>query len=144
MQPVTKLIFQNDFGFEPPTNDAPALIRGYLRAFQLPENCPGRHAPPAARPLVFSLCSHLATSSLAVTPPLRHPHSVAPGSGEGGSERRERVVPSGAVRCGGGTRRFLLVTGGPFRRRHGGKRREAGWNDGKRDGNGPPRARCRA
>ena len=78
---------------------------------------------PAARLLVFSLrCSprHFFTRC--------HPLVRAPPPG--GCKKRRGW--------------FRAEQGGVEAVQGGGKRPEAGWNGGKRDGNGPPRPRCRA
>ena len=108
-----------------------------------------RNVPVPTRPCSFA--PHPLIHSLTHPNPSAHPHtrrhsrcgtsSQRPGARWCGPVETEAAV---CGRCRGGSRRSRFVTGGPFRRWTGPKRRKRPWNDRSETRNGPPPPRCRA
>ena len=118
----------------PRRNSAAALFR----------NVPGPTRPCwfAPHPLIHSLIHPHQSANLYTRPHSRGgTRSQGPGAGRCGPVETEAA---GCGRCRGGSRRSRFVTGGPFRRWTGPKRRKRPWNDRSATRNGLSPRRCRA
>ena len=110
----------------------------------LPGMCPCRPARAGSPHTRSFICSP--THTLPPTYPPAPTPEVERGleEPERGGATRSRRKQRGAGRCRGGSRRSRFVTGGPFRRWTGPKRRNRPWSDRSATRNGPPPPRCRA
>ena len=108
-----------------------------------------RNVPVATRPCGFA--SHPLVHFFTHPKMSAHRHT-RPHSRSLARSRRAEVVRCGPVETGAsgcegvqdGSKRSRFVTGGPFRRWTGPKRRKRPWNDRSTTRNGPPPPRCRA